>query len=421
MIWLLGGYMWLFVHRPFEVWPSLGDLQVERVYMLLMVAYWAVQPNKGWAPNRIHAALAVFTLVVTAAWVASPYMGAPGCLDTVENYYKVIVFYVLVVSSVRDEGALRKLVLMFLASVALYMSHSLLEYAAGRCQWRMGIRRMIGVDETFMDPNAFAAGLVCALPLTLPFWAGKSSPRMRVLLAGFAALACLCILLTGSRAGLMGLGLCALLCLFASGRIKTAMLSLALLAAAAPVAWAALPEELQMRYLTIIDPSYGPPNAQQSVEGRLDGLVLGYEVWARSPLLGEGPGAFMAATGSVIKAHNVYGQVISELGTLGALALAGLIVCYLLNWLEARRSQRRRPDLPRDFAYYVSLAMALEVILLLFLGCAGHNLFRYQWVWFAAFQAVALHCVRKRAALADERAAGWQAAAGMGTAAVDFA
>ena len=22
MIWLLGGYLWLYVHRPFEVWPS---------------------------------------------------------------------------------------------------------------------------------------------------------------------------------------------------------------------------------------------------------------------------------------------------------------------------------------------------------------------------------------------------------------
>ena len=30
MIWMLGGYMWLFVHRPFEVWPWLGDLQIER-------------------------------------------------------------------------------------------------------------------------------------------------------------------------------------------------------------------------------------------------------------------------------------------------------------------------------------------------------------------------------------------------------
>ena len=59
MIWLLGGYMWLFVHRPFEVWPWLGELQIERVYMILTVLFWAVQPNKRLVPNRIHAAFAV--------------------------------------------------------------------------------------------------------------------------------------------------------------------------------------------------------------------------------------------------------------------------------------------------------------------------------------------------------------------------
>ena len=79
MVWMLGGYMWLFVHRPFEVWPWLGDFQIERIYMLLMIAFWAVQPNKGWLPNRLHAALVAFTLVLTMAWVASPFMYSPGC------------------------------------------------------------------------------------------------------------------------------------------------------------------------------------------------------------------------------------------------------------------------------------------------------------------------------------------------------
>jgi hypothetical protein len=35
---------------------------------------------------------------------------------------------------------------------------------------------------------------------------------------------------------------------------------------------------------------------------------------------------------------------------------------------------------------------------MLLLGCAGHNLYRYHWQWFAAFQAVAVHCLRARAA-----------------------
>lgn len=402
MIWMLGGYMWLFVHRPFEVWPALGDLQIERAYMVLMVVFWAVQPNKGWLTNRLHGALVFFTLVLTAAWMASPFMAAKGCMDAVENYYKVIVFYVLVVTSVRDEAGLRKLILLFHAAVGLYMLHSLWEYHNGRCMWRMGISRMVGVDTSFMDPNAFASTLVLALAMTLPFWATKPSYGMRTLLLGFTAVACLCILLTGSRAGFMALGLCALLGLMATGRVKTAVLLLVLGVVTAPLAFVALPAELQDRYLTIIDPSYGPANAQQSAEGRVNGLVKGYEAWSTSPLLGHGPGSFQLATGSDIQAHNVYGQVISELGALGAAALVGLVACYLLNWWEAHRRLRQDPDEWHSFAFHVARAVALAAVLLLFLGIAGHNLLRYQWVWFAAFQAIALHCIRVRQAAASE-------------------
>jgi O-antigen ligase len=402
MVWMLGGYMWLFVHRPFEVWPWLGDFQIERVYMLLMIAFWAVQPNKGWLPNRLHAALVAFTLVLTLAWVASPYMYSPGCPESVENYLKVIVFYILVVTSVRDEASLKKLLFLFLVAVCLYDCHSVREYINGRCQWRMGIRRMVGVDSSYMDPNAFAAGLVCALPLTLPFWAEKPSWWTRVFLIGFTGVACLSILLTGSRTGFMALALCVLLCLFATGRVKTALLSMLLVAVIAPVAWFAMPQELQNRYLTIIDPSFGPKNAQESAEGRIDGLVYGYEAWTRSPVVGHGPGSFMYATNRVLQAHNVYGQVISEMGALGALALLGLVACFVMNWREAARHRRLNADEPPTFADRVVRVMALEVLMLLFMGWSGHNLYRFHWVWFAAFQAVALHCIRKRAAAVNE-------------------
>src|SRR5436190_843651 len=32
VLWILIGYMFLFIHRPFEVWPSLGEMHLERVY-----------------------------------------------------------------------------------------------------------------------------------------------------------------------------------------------------------------------------------------------------------------------------------------------------------------------------------------------------------------------------------------------------
>src|SRR5262245_45060339 len=205
MIWLLGGYMWLYVHRPFEVWPSLGEMQLERGYMLFLLLAWAVSPNKALVANRIHAAMALFSFALVTAWMLSPYANKPGCLDVVENFAKVAVFYVLVITSVRDERGLRLLLLLFLGAVGLYVAHSMLEFLNGRYQWRMGTRRMIGVDVTFSDPNAFASTLLYALPFVVPFWREQPRRVPRALMVGFVIALVGCILMTGSRAGLMGL------------------------------------------------------------------------------------------------------------------------------------------------------------------------------------------------------------------------
>ncbi len=399
MIWLLGGYMWLFVHRPFEVWPALGALQLERGYMFVMLLAWFVSPGKGFASNRIHAALALFTVVLIAAWVISPYARMPGCTDVVENYFKVSVFYVLVVTTVRDERGLRLLVLLFMASVSLYMAHSILEFINGKYQWRMGIRRMIGVDQTFNDPNAFASTLLYTLPLTLPFWREQPRRIPRGVLIGYTMGVCGCILMTGSRAGFLGLVLFATIVLVASSKRKGQMILLGGFGALAAFAilTVALPEELQNRYLTIVDSTRGPRNAEVSASGRLDGFLHGIRIWQRSPLLGEGPASFPYSTGRGGHAHNVYGQVLSEMGTVGAIAFLLLVASFVANWLETR-SRKFKDWLSRehDFPYQVSQAVAINLVLLLVMGWAGHNLYRYNWQWFAAFQAIALHCVRLR-------------------------
>jgi O-antigen ligase len=393
MIWLLGFYMWLFVHRPFEIYPALGDLQVERLFMILMLACWLASPRKDFWSNRLHAALAAFAVAVVVCWAASPYRDQTS--ELMETYFKVIVFYILVVTTVREEGDLRRLVAGYLIATGVYMAHSMLEYLSGRYEWRMGISRMIGVDITYRDPNAFASTLVLALPLTLPFWRTTRSGALRVALAGFSAAAALCVFLTGSRGGFVALTACAVMMAWSSpyrGRI------LALLGTAGVLGMLALPGSLQDRFLTLIDSSRGPANAQESAQGRLQGLLDGIQLWERSPLMGMGPWSFVEAAGSGYNPHNMYGQVLGEMGLVGVVALAGLLLAF---WANGREGRRLRRQLPRDkmvFASEVARGVGLTILLLLLLGSAGHNLYRYNWMWFASFQAAALHCLRREAA-----------------------
>jgi O-antigen ligase len=392
MHWLLGGYIWLFIHRPFEYYPVLGDLMLERFYVLLMLVVWAVTPNKGLAGNRLHLAIAGFVAAMAVCWLSSPWRDL--CSEVVENQFKVAVFYFLFVTTVLDGAGLRRMLTAYLVAVALYMGHSLLEYVNGRIEFRMGIPRMIGVDRTFGDPNSFASTLLVSLVMALPFWDRTLAPRARPLVAAFSALASVCVLLTGSRTGFIGLCLYGLIFLLLSKSRK----GVALLAAgAALLVVVALPGPLQNRFLTLVDPSVGPANAQNSAEGRLHGFEEGFEIFAQQPLLGVGPAAFGLATGKGFNPHNLYGQLASEMGLLGFVSFAAVLVCFLLNWREMRRLYREHPEWPRDLPYQVGRAAGINVLLLLFLGLAGHNLYRYAWLWFAAFQAVALHCARVRA------------------------
>jgi O-antigen ligase len=166
--------------------------------------------------------------------------------------------------------------------------------------------------------------------------------------------------------------------------------------------------------MTLIDPSVGPANAQESAEGRTKGLVDGLRVWSRSPVTGFGPNSFGKATGRGFQAHNLYGQTLGELGLLGAVALLGMLLAFALNAAEVRRLARIHGS--KDaFPVLLSRAVSLSVLLMLVMGFGSHNLYRYTWMWFGAFQGIALHCLRLRSRVPQELAhhdneAEWQPA-----------
>ena len=394
MHWLLIGYMFLFIDRPFEVWPWLGDLHVERVYMLVTLAVWLVHSGKRWLPNPQHFAYAALALAVLTCWVLSPWMDRSQPI--IEDWFKIGVFYFLLVTTVHDEKGLKRMVVGFVFVMGLYLTHSLREYIGGRHTYRMGISRMIGVDTTLGDPNSFGASIVYSLPFIPALWrAGWGGRRGQFLILGYAGLCALCILLTGSRSSLLGLLLFSLILILSH---RKRFLWLTLFAAAAPVAFFALPDSLQNRFETIINPDVGPENAKQSGEGRIEGLMNGFSLWARSPLSGVGPGAWRPATGSGVESHNLYGQILGELGTLGAVTFGAVLACFAWNLLRCRAIRKQLPEQPGDLIAQLPYAVGFSVFLLLFMGNFGHNLFRFTWLWYGGFLIVARQCLEVRLA-----------------------
>ena len=257
---------------------------------------------------------------------------------------------------------------------------------------------MVGVDKTFSNPNAFAATILCSLPMVLPFWLeakDKGDKRQMLLLAGYTGLSVGCLVLTGSRSAFVGLVvLLGILALFSSKRVRLALLLMVVL----PIGWTFLPAELQNRFTTILDPSVGPANAKESADSRQEGRRDGVKMWQNHPLLGVGPGAFRLARGYNLESHHLYGQVLGELGTAGALAFGSVILAFALNTLSARCLAVAQPDLQHTFSFRLAMAVSLSILLMLLMGFGGHNLYRHLWLWFGAFQATVLMCLEGYAA-----------------------
>ena len=176
------------------------------------------------------------------------------------------------------------------------------------------------------------------------------------------------------------------------------MLWLAGLCVLAAAGWFALPESLQTRFETIIDPSVGPANARESGQGRVEGFFIGLKLWGEYPIAGCGPGAWRPASGALIEAHNLYGQLMGELGTVGVLAFTFLVVMLMRHLRQLTRlTHPARGACPHRELHALGKAMAMSTVLLLFEGMFGHNLFRYNWSWYCGFTAVALDACRSPA------------------------
>lgn len=394
MPWLLGGYMWLYLHRPFEYWTFLGTMQIERVYMIALMLYWMVYPHKEFVRNRLQPAVILFVLIVCVCWVASPYPQEAG-QKVIEDHLKVGVFFILLITSIRDEKGLKQMLTLYLCSLALYQGHSLLEFANGRYEYRMHTVRMKAVDLTYGDPNTFAATLLHAIPFILPFWLVPESTRTRKLIVGYVVMSLLCILLTGSRRALIGV---LVMTLFLIWRSRHRWSLLILFGLMAPVGFSILRPDLQERFMTLVDSNAGPSNAHTSSKFRWLALLDALDLIQKNPVTGVGPASFGVAVGHGFQAHNLYAQTMGELGLLGILGLGGMVWAFYANYREILRLYEQHPWWPKDFPYQVGRTAWLAVALLLFMGMGGHNLYRYNWMWFGAFQIIALHCARTRAA-----------------------
>jgi len=406
---LLFFWAW-FIVRPQEIVRGLGGgVPLERILVLALIASLIVHHRllkaEPFFSSRITWALAAFVAVnylsvFTAVWRS-------GALIVANELGKTFVFYFCLINLITNSRALGRFLWVYVLGIGWLAASSLWAFGA-HPYYAQGIQRAtsLGVvsEVTWGDPNATASNLALAIPFLVVLLNATRSFLGRTILVGLLAVYVVCIVLTGSRMGLVVTVLVfSVMVLQSSKRLLLVPALFGFLS----LAWVFIPAEYQERYQTLLnirETARGhniTSSEGESAHGRVIGFEVAMQMFVDRPILGVGAGDFAAAWWAKDlpysyhgekgwhQPHNLPGQLLAELGLLGA-ATFGYFVFTLLRENRAARHQLAVLRSPPPLLMALGKAIVVVVIALFVGGLSGHNLYRYNW--YLAGGLVALLC-----------------------------
>jgi putative inorganic carbon (HCO3(-)) transporter len=381
-------YLLLFLLRPAETYPSLAPLRLEFVFggflivIVLLKNKWQYG-NLRFPMHRLNIGLLAVIGAIGFSVVAS---ACTDCtFDAFMNVAKLGVFYLLIILIIDTKKRLEIFMWIFIAT-NIWMSIEIIQnFFSGAYVAKSGLVRATGGNSALDNMNGIAITMNTIIPFSVYLMVAYRVWWKKAAMALMLAPAALTLILTGSRGGLLGFMAIVITIWWRSQR--KLMIAVTFFAFAT-AAWFGMEENRRARYLTIFDPV---EKQDQSAKGRLDAWVDGMFLFAAKPISGVGAGAFAWARvekfGRYLMPHNMYVQILAELGLIGAIA-------YALFLSDIFRTNRRisagvsARGFPEGLLEPLSLAIITSCYSMLITGVFAHSAYRYCWFFFAAITVV---------------------------------
>jgi O-antigen ligase len=268
--------------------------------------------------------------LLSPTWSMDRAVSVAGALEVAKH----LLFFLAVLNTATTPGKIRTALLLYAAAAIVPACGTWWNYSHGELLVEGFRGRWLGV---MADPNHDAMGLVGAVPILLMY--ALSGPRLwRRALGLFGVVACvLGVIATHSRGGSIGLAAAVVIWALLS-RHKFASLGAVALLALGVVLFA--PQSFWTRNETIA--GYAQ---DESVRGRIHAWQVAGRIAQEHPLLGAGEQAFLAAWEHYAPAdagphryvaHNLFLEVLGNLGFTGLFAHLAFLSCALWSGWRAR-------------------------------------------------------------------------------------
>ena len=411
-LWIVAFYAALLIIRPWEqLLPVLGTIHFERIYGIFMIFVVLVSRDKKF---RMTPQVAMVILLLGGIFLSYLFAVDPKLAwRNVYVYATLVLFFFMLVMVMRNPYDLAFMVTCYIVIMFVYLAKAQWEFFVhGAGVYRMGVWRLIGIEETLGGPNALANSIVLSLPFALFLWTVRKEftfswpqflktlfPLLPVL---YSILALTSLILTNSRTGMLSLILFVVLVgLFWFKGISKKVLSVFLGILLLLTIWTVMPSEHKDRFRTIWNPEAGPISAHFSAKGRIEGLKAGLTMFERYPITGVGVGNFVEYRAAYIdnvklEAHSLYGQILGETGFIGFLCFFAMVFVLFIDIRKVKVIAKSYSDPTLGVLSWLALACRDSLILLFFTGLFGHNLVRFNWLFIAALSSLALVFAKQR-------------------------
>jgi O-antigen ligase len=357
---------------------AIGSFVSAQAASLVLALSWLARVATRDAPTDLFWSrhpLISWLAVAFLAWVALSSLWAESSSDTLTvlmQYALDALLFLIVFEAVRAPAHVKGLLAALVAGGAMAAAYGVVAApdASSVATSPTAASQLDRLRGTIADPNQLAAVLVVALVLALALAAVTRSPARRLLLLGAGGLVLLSVFLTASRGGVVGLiaALAAGIVLARGHRVAAVGCALAV-AAASVVCVALFDPGVVQRYSTADGGS-----------GRTDIWKVGWRMVEANPIVGVGGGNFrdaspqyvLAEPGAIANsdiiidqphfAHNVYLEVLAELGGVGLALFLTLIGAAIGTGVQAARRFAQTGDSSMEL---LSRAVVVALVALL--------------------------------------------------------
>ena len=390
--------------------PTLGVVRFELLLggLLLLIVLFSHIKDKFLFLERPSKTIILFFFYVL---LSLPFVTWPGSVIQFHlvDWLKVFFLFIAIVATSRTEGQLKWVIGVFLACQTvrilepLYL-HITIGYWGDVAHSSVGgfssLNRLRSAPHDVVNSNQLAWVINNTVPFL--FYLGwKSGLIGKILTLMLAPMFFYCLLLTGSRSGLLTFIFILLtIVLFSKRKIRNFIVTVAIAIPIGLFAFGALGGDMQTRYLSLVDDSVAGADTAQ---GRIDGIIKGIGSISNNPLFGNGLGTsretnFNIVGGRAQITHNLYLEIFQETGLIGFTLFMMYIVAIFKSLMETKRLLIAAGRDETDWLYRMATAVQVWVVMDLFYSLSCFGLRSWEWYFFGGVATVCLALAREQAA-----------------------